>query len=133
MQSPSMWSTLQVCSFVNSRVVGKHHPATDASSRLLAVCCLQVTAPVRETAAQALGLALQSMEPAGVLTVVQLLQQLRQQGSWEVRPTTCLASCCTLGDMRYALLHRIPVAAHTCLHHSIVQLPQESLHTCATL
>lgn len=48
-------------------------------------CLLQVTAPVRETAAQALAMALQPLDLPSVQQVVQALHVLQQQDEWRVR------------------------------------------------
>lgn len=46
---------------------------------------LQVTAPVRETAAQALGVTMAAMDLGTVKRVMALLEQLQRQPEWDVR------------------------------------------------
>lgn len=46
---------------------------------------VQVTAPVRETSAQALGVAAAPLTSAAAGVVVKLLEQLQAQAEWDVR------------------------------------------------
>lgn len=45
----------------------------------------QVTAPVRETAAQALGMAIQVLDGPSVTAIAAMLRQLQVQQDWRVR------------------------------------------------
>ncbi len=47
--------------------------------------CTQVTAPVRETAAQALAFALSPLSPDTVMHILSVLEQLQKHNEWAVR------------------------------------------------
>lgn len=66
----------------------------DMAIRLLCVCALdrfgdfvadQVVAPVRDTAAQALGAVLKHLNVGMTVNVLRVLLQLQDQSKWEVR------------------------------------------------
>lgn len=67
--------------------------------------CTQVVAPVRETAAQALGAAVQPLPAAHAQALLSLLHQLVQQQQWEVRHGGLLG-------LKYLLAARADAAEH---------------------
>ncbi|GAX73980.1 hypothetical protein CEUSTIGMA_g1430.t1 [Chlamydomonas eustigma] len=81
----------------------------------------QVTAPVRETAAQALGMALGPLSPTSVQSVMGLLQQLMAQPLWDVRYGGYLGLKYTLAarlDLSMTLLKEALPSLHSGLQDS---------------
>lgn len=112
---------------MDSACCGLAQPGCSLNCRSLSVCAVQAVAPVRETAAQALGGAVQPLSVAALQVLLGQLQALAASEQWEVRHSGLLALKYVVAARPDAAAQLLPLAVSIATSGLQVCLPDHLL------